>query len=368
MPTFNETHRGYLNLWNKADIRQEWLDRAQYAVDRIRANEGRYRYVANDTGVPWQMIGVLHSLESGRNFATHLHNGDPLMDRTTHVPAGYPKANPKNGEYYTWEESAVDALKLHKLHEIAANNWTIERILYETERFNGFGYFKRGVNSPYLWSGTTLYSKGKYVADGKYSSEAVSKQVGAVPLLKLLLKETMDDHIKVPETSNKEDSMSLLPLFIKVAPLIIGAIVDNTETKPVAEKIIREKIGATSEDDVLTKVGELATDQVVKTLQEAEKLFTDIVQPPEAETSVPVALKENTAPELTVFDNIFGEKLAGWKTYIAIGIAVLVNGAAALGVAPDLLTPSTVAAIDTVLGGFGGAALISKIERFFKNK
>ena len=38
--------------------------------------------------------------------------------------------------------------------------------------------------SPYLWSGSNHYAKGKYVADGKWSSVAVSGQTGAIPVLK----------------------------------------------------------------------------------------------------------------------------------------------------------------------------------------
>ena len=60
-------------------------------------------------------------------------------------------------------------------------------MLFKLEANNGFGYRRKGINTPYLWSFTNHYRKGKYIADGKYSTEAVSKQVGAAILLKLLL-------------------------------------------------------------------------------------------------------------------------------------------------------------------------------------
>jgi len=48
-------------------------------------------------------------MECGFDFAGHLHNGDPLTDRTTHVPAN----RPINGTpLFSWQESAVDALTL----------------------------------------------------------------------------------------------------------------------------------------------------------------------------------------------------------------------------------------------------------------
>jgi lysozyme family protein len=43
------------------------------------------------------------------------------------------------------------------------------------------------VATPYLWSYSDHYDKGKFVADGKYNPDAVSKQVGAAILLKELM-------------------------------------------------------------------------------------------------------------------------------------------------------------------------------------
>ena len=46
-----------------------------------------------------------------------------------------------------------------------------DQTLYELERYNGFGYRDRRpqVLSPYLWSFSNHYSRGKYVADGRFS-------------------------------------------------------------------------------------------------------------------------------------------------------------------------------------------------------
>jgi lysozyme family protein len=40
------------------------------------------------------------------------------------------------------------------------------------------------VKSPYLWSFSNHYTKGKYVADGHFDSNAVSQQCGGMVLLK----------------------------------------------------------------------------------------------------------------------------------------------------------------------------------------
>ena len=42
------------------------------------------------------------------------------------------------------------------------------------------------VRSPYLWSFSNLYTKGRYVADQDFRADAVSQQVGSALLLKVL--------------------------------------------------------------------------------------------------------------------------------------------------------------------------------------
>src|SRR5206468_849198 len=97
------------------------------------------------------------------------------------VPAGRPKTgNPPFG----WEESAGDALSMKGLSP--QTDWSLAGTLYQLERYNGWGYrlFHPYVLSPYLWSFSNHYKSGKYVADGTWSDTAVSKQCGAVALLR----------------------------------------------------------------------------------------------------------------------------------------------------------------------------------------
>lgn len=152
-------------------------------IARIKANQARYEQVEELTGVPWYFIGALHYRESNCDFSTHLHNGDPLTARTKHVPRGYPKAG---SPPFTWEESAVDALKIKGLDKIV--DWNSQRMCYEAERFNGFGYRPRKVNSPYLWAGTNVYTVGKYVSDGNFDRTVVDTQLGVVPIFTELSK------------------------------------------------------------------------------------------------------------------------------------------------------------------------------------
>lgn len=159
----------------------------QHIISKIMQNKSRYQHVAELTNVPWWMIAVIHSLESNCNFSAHLHNGDPLYARTTRVPRGRPVAG---SPPFTWEESAVDAL-VYESDKICTDS--LGDILDSLEKYNGLGYRNgagRGTTpprtSPYLWSYTDQYVKGKYVADGRFDPDTVSQQAGAVALIKVL--------------------------------------------------------------------------------------------------------------------------------------------------------------------------------------
>lgn len=133
--------------------------------------------------MPWRVVAVIHNMEGSLNFQTHLHNGDPLSGYTYHVPKGrLMEGHP----VFTWEASAVDAMLLDALDR---EDWsTIGDTLLNIELFNGSGYlrFHPDVPSPYLFSWTNLYTRGKYVEDGHWSSTAISQQCGAAALLKNL--------------------------------------------------------------------------------------------------------------------------------------------------------------------------------------
>lgn len=185
----------YTDLYKSAQIRPERKKEVQIAVDRINAGKGRYEGVAATlaNGIPWWFIGITHYMEAGlygsKNFSYHLHCGDPLTGRTFHVPKGRPKANPGGGNTppsgvnpYTWEESALDALSFMGYDKI--KDWSMENCLVLFEKFNGMGYKKRGIPSPYLWSFTQHYTKGKFVADGKFDPNAVSLQPGTAAIMK----------------------------------------------------------------------------------------------------------------------------------------------------------------------------------------
>lgn len=176
--------------WATAEIRKDKIHAVGRIIRRIEASRGRYDSVAGLSGVPWHVIGGIHNMESGGSFKRHLHEGSPLSGRTRWVPKGRPKTG---SPPFTWEESALDALKYDKM---AQTDWeSLDDSLYRVERYNGTGYLRyhKDVPSPYLWSFTTIYTKGKYVSDGKWSSTAISKQCGVAAIWKLMMEKSPKD-------------------------------------------------------------------------------------------------------------------------------------------------------------------------------
>lgn len=148
----------------------------------------------SNSRIPWYFIACVHYRECGFSFKRHLHNGDPLTGYTTHVPANRPQVG--HPPPFTFEESAVDALKLLHFDKIAG--WTLPVMLRKLEAYNGFGYSGlHKIPSPYLWGYSNHYTKGLYVSDGKFDAEAIGKQMGTAVLLKRMEQRGL---ISIPRT------------------------------------------------------------------------------------------------------------------------------------------------------------------------
>lgn len=169
-------------LYAACVIRPERL--AEIDRDHVRALTGAratYEAAGGPLGIPWWFVGILHGLECSFDFGKHLHNGDPLTARTVREPPGRPR---DGSPPFTWLESAFDALRRKRFDGQA--DWSVGTVLDRFERYNGLGYRTRGLNSPYLWSFSTHWEKGKFVRDGVFDPEAPSSQCGAGVLLKRL--------------------------------------------------------------------------------------------------------------------------------------------------------------------------------------
>ena len=184
--------REYQYLYDTMDVTANAAGLRQF-LDHCTGNRSRYvdvvnAAVADEDALPWWLIALAHWRESTGNWGKHLHNGDPLTARTESVPAGRPKSGTPP---FSWEESAVDAVRHHGLTR--RKSWDVPTVLRWLEGYNGWGYRlyhgpeeADGTLSPYLWAGSSHYTSGKYIADGKYSGTAVDKQLGCATLMRHL--------------------------------------------------------------------------------------------------------------------------------------------------------------------------------------
>lgn len=163
--------------WKVARFNKSTAINAQAA--KIEAHRDRYELVSKATGVPWDVIGVIHYREASGDFAGVLHDGEKIIGtgrKTVKVPKG-------RGPFSTWEEAAIDALTICPPYAAKNTDWSIGGTLDLLEKYNGLGYRNKGLPSPYLWAGTDQYVKGKYVADGKYDPNHVDTQLGCAAIL-----------------------------------------------------------------------------------------------------------------------------------------------------------------------------------------
>lgn len=182
-PSFNILKKDYMESFKNCKTRPEYNGVVNWHIQTILRYQSRYESLAQKVSIPWYFIGIVHGLEASFNFLAHLHNGDaPLTKKTTHVPINRPAPWLPPSD---WQSSAVDALTQQGF--VGKVDWSLERMLYRWENYNGFGYRAKKIPSPYLWSFSNNYAAGKFVKDGKFDGAAVSKQCGAAVLLKGLL-------------------------------------------------------------------------------------------------------------------------------------------------------------------------------------
>lgn len=181
-PSFDDVRKEYETSFANAKILDKHRSNINWCVKQILDNKDKYLEVEDACCTPWFAVAIIHGMECSFNFRQHLHNGDNLKKKTWQVPAGRPDPwNPPND----WNSSAIDALRVDRMTGLT--DWSLARTLFRWEGYNGWGTRGRGVKTPYLWSFSDQYSKGKYVADGKWDSSAVSQQCGAAVMLKVLV-------------------------------------------------------------------------------------------------------------------------------------------------------------------------------------
>lgn len=171
--------------WENARVRRR-LDFLPVAR-RLVSAKARYQTVSAKTGVPWFVIAVIHEREASQLWTANIAQGDPWNRVSVHVPKG-------RGPFTSWENAAYDALVNCAPYAATNKDWSPGGTMTLLEKYNGLGYWKRGIPSPYIWSGTDQYKSGKYVADGVFDAQAVDKQLGCAGLI--LAMQEIDSTIK----------------------------------------------------------------------------------------------------------------------------------------------------------------------------
>jgi lysozyme family protein len=236
------------NLISTARITKDLSWYKSNVLPKILNNKARYKYVAETIGCPLALVPLIHCQESGSDlgvFKTYLGNGQPWNQKTTIVPKG-------RGPFASWEVGALDALQYDGMDKI--KDWSLERMMYEMEGFNGYGYRSKGINSPYIWNYTSHYSKGRYVKDGVFDANAVSGNIGCFALYKMLVDADTDFRIDVLGAVVMEEIEEDIQtpawfepykkLIEKLIDKIFGekappkAVVDPTPEGTVLEKIV----------------------------------------------------------------------------------------------------------------------------------
>ena len=181
------------NLWLSMRIIRDDHELSTTA-NKIKQFQAVYEKVQAATGVPWQMVAVIHIREAGvqdvGRWKCCLHNGEAIIGtgrRTSLVPAGL-------GPFATWHEAAVNALSREGL--IGRATWTPGAILAALEPYNGYGYRQHGLRSPYIWASTNHQQPGKYVRDGVFAPDVMDTQVGCAAQLRYL-------GVTVPEVTTR---------------------------------------------------------------------------------------------------------------------------------------------------------------------
>jgi peptidoglycan LD-endopeptidase CwlK len=340
--TLEELRSEYNRLLQTCEIRADKLVEVQDICDTILANKPRYEAIATATSVPWFMVAAIHSLEGSLNFKTHLHNGDPLTARTVNEPAG----RPKNGSPpFTFEESAIDALAFDK---VAANlEPTFAGICFKLEGFNGFRSRELGIHTPYLWSFSNHYTKGKFVRDGVFDPDAVSRQCGsAVILLRLLemkainrkqlslgrvLKQSLQ---KAPKTKHEDQTMSL-DTTIRAVQKELGVSVDGRPGPETWRAIHLSVVGKNPAPNA-------SLETIIRAVQKKLGVFED--GKPGPKTWAAISLDTTIrAVQKKVGVTVDGQP--GPETWGAINLAVVGKNSA-----PDASLDTTIRAVQKKLG------------------
>lgn len=181
MKTFEKYDAEHQRLWDTMKIIRD-ATQLDAMAKKVIKYKSVYQAVERDTGVPWQLVAVIHIREAGLSdvgvFAKGIHNGQSWKIKATIIP--------KIGPFSSWHACALAALKRTGLSDIGAGKWTPAKMVSACEPYNGYGYRNKGLRSPYLWASTNHQQRGKYVRDGVFDASVMDTQMGCAAMLRFL--------------------------------------------------------------------------------------------------------------------------------------------------------------------------------------
>lgn len=223
MVSYESLKSGYERNWANLQIRPARLGEANATGRKAINGKATYQQVERLTGVPWHFVALCHYRESNFDFDTYLGNGESLKRVTCLVPKG-------RGPFASFVDGAVDALRIQ--HFVGTQDWCIARTLYRLECFNGLGYHAKGVNSPYLYGGSTLYGPaeakaGKFVADHVFDPSHVDSQLGTAVILHAMMSQdssiTIDDSPPITSRCEPDEDVASSVLLMQQTLNKLGA-------------------------------------------------------------------------------------------------------------------------------------------------
>ena len=165
-------------------VRPAKLAEADSIATKIVAHRDRYQRVAKSLGVPWYVVGLIHALESSLDFSYAPPQRRPAHrahDARARRPAAAARRRSRG------RRARPDALTFRGFAELEGLDDPGRALPARGLQRLGLPPAAPRRDSPYLWSFSNHYTKGKYVADGNFSATAVSQQCGAAVLLKRLV-------------------------------------------------------------------------------------------------------------------------------------------------------------------------------------
>ncbi len=166
-------------------VSDEYMSQVEDFRKTYKENIDTYTKISKEIDMPRQLIAAIHFRESSCNFESYFQNGDPL---------GAPTVNEPKGVYCeTFTESAIMVLKNEYFvnaknnYSLTANSRDVASMCAFAETYNGWGYKENGMISPYVFSGTNIYTSGLYVSDRNFDNSFVDGRPGVYLLINSIM-------------------------------------------------------------------------------------------------------------------------------------------------------------------------------------